>query len=221
MELQDLKNKWAEYDSKLDASIRLNAQLLRESVLSRANTVLTRLSRSILAELIVNFAAVVLLGAFIADHVGHPRFVVPAALLDVFAIALVIAGIRQLVALRTLDYGAPVVEIQRRLEWLKIRRIQATKWALLLAPLLWTPLLIVALKGLFRVDAYAVFAQPWLAANVVFSAAVVVLVVWASRRHAERWKSSPLVRRLMDDIAGRNLNAATNFLGALSRFEIE
>jgi hypothetical protein len=39
---------------------------------------------------------------------------------------------------------------------------------LVLVPVAWIPLLIVVLKGLFGVDAYAALSSVWLVANVVF-----------------------------------------------------
>ena len=80
-------------------------------------------------------------------------------------------------------------------------------------------MLIVGLKGLLGVDAYALFSSAWLAANVLFGVAVIPLAVWISRRYADRMKGSPLVRSLMRDMAGYNLNAAMGFLGKLERFE--
>lgn len=221
MELDDLKSRWAEYDAKLEKNVRLNTRLLRESGLTRVDTALKPLSRWILFEMLMNVPAVLLLGSFLGDHIGEPRFAVPGALLLAFAIAILSAGIRQWAVLRTIDYGAPIVAIQKRLESLRIRRIRTTKWVLLLSPILWTPLLIVAVKGLFGADPYAFLDARWLAANLLFGLAALILMLWFSKRHADRWKQSPLARRLMDEIAGRSLASAMGFLKELSRFEQE
>jgi hypothetical protein len=44
MELDELKEKWAEHDRKLDQSIRLNQQLMRETYTRRAKFALWRLA---------------------------------------------------------------------------------------------------------------------------------------------------------------------------------
>ena len=44
MELDSLKRTWEEYEKKLDASLRLNTRLLRDSVLGKVKTAMTRLS---------------------------------------------------------------------------------------------------------------------------------------------------------------------------------
>lgn len=221
MELEDLKDRWEAYDRKLDASFRLNTAVLREINLSRADSALKRLSRLLVCELLVDLAAVVALGAFIAGHAGEMRFLAPAVLLDLCAIGFVIASIRQLVALHSLDYGAPVVAIQKQLQALRIERIRVTKWILLLCPLLWTPLLIVTFEGLFGLDVYLFLDGTWLAANLLFGLAFIPLMLWAAQRFAGRWQGSPLVQSLMDDLAGRSLVEATGFLSTLSRFEAE
>ena len=221
MELDDLKQRWEAHDRKLDASIRLNTRLVHESVLGKAETALRRLSRWLWAELLLNLGAALLLGWFLADHFAEARFLVPAAMLHLCVIALVVASVRQLVAVSQVDYSAPVVVIQKRLETLRVERIRATKWTLLLAPLLWTPLLIVTLKGLVGVDSYATFGLAWLAANVLLGLLVIGAAVWVSRRYADRLERSPLMRRLLRDLAGYNLAAATGFLHSLSQFEDE
>ncbi|MFL6237775.1 MAG: hypothetical protein ACJ76N_31955, partial [Thermoanaerobaculia bacterium] len=70
-------------------------------------------------------------------------------------------------------------------------------------------------------DAYAIFSGAWLAANVAFGVAVLLMAVWISRRYAERMESSPWLQRLMRNLSGYNLTAAAGFLSSLARFEEE
>jgi hypothetical protein len=221
MELQDLKDRWNEYDRKLDANLRLNTRVLREFGLNRVGSSLRRLTRVIVFELLMGLLAAVLLGSFIADHLGEMRFLVPALVLDVFVIYFIGWSIRQWVALGSVDYGESIVTIQRKLELLKIDRIRMTKWVFLLSPLLWTPLLIVSVEGLIGLDAYATFDTAWLVSNFVFGLAVIPLMLWLSKRYADRLRGSSLARRVVDALADRSLNEATGFLGSLSSFERE
>jgi hypothetical protein len=218
MELDDLKERWAQYDRKLDAAIHLNTQLLKATLHGKAETALRRLSRWLWIELALNAVVVLWLGSFFVDHLAEFRFWVPALGLFLCALALIIACVHQLLAISQVDYGAPVVAIQSRLESLRIFRIRATKWTLLLSPLLWTPLFIVSLKSFFDVDAYDTFSSAWLTANVLFGVLVIPVALWICNRLADRVKNSPLLRQLMRDIAGRNLTAATEFLHSLARF---
>lgn len=221
MEIEDLKRSWEDQGRKLDASLRLNTNLLRESALNKASTATARLSWLLMAEILLDLVLCIWLGSFNADHITEPRFLVPGIVLHLYAIGFVILGVHQWLALKRIDYGAPVVAIQKRLGELRVQRVRATKLILLSVLLLWTPLLIVTLKSLFGVDAYALFSSAWLAANVALGVAVIPLAVWISKRYADRMERSPLVQRLMRDLAGYNLNAATGFVSSLARFEEE
>jgi len=218
MNLEELRDQWVAQNDKLEKSLRLNAGLWRESGAHKARGALSGLSRAIWIELIINLVAMVLLGSFIADHIRETRFLVPAIALDLFALGLMITVAQQLAALGQVDFTAPILESQKRLEALRIQRIRGTKWILLLAPLLWTPLFIVALKGFFGVDAYAVFSSAWLVINLLFGLGLIPLMLWASKKFAGRFEHSPFVRRLLDDIAGRNLTAARACLDRLADF---
>lgn len=221
MEMQDLKDRWADYDRKLDASLRLNAAWLRASSMDKAGTALRRLSFFLWCELAIDAILVLAIGSFAGEHFGDAKFLAPAVALHVSLILAVVANAYQLVALHSIDHGEPIVMIQKKLAQVRIARIRVTKWTILLAPLLWTPLLIVAMKGFLGVDAYRAFGAPWLLANVAFGVAFLLLMLWASRHWADRLQRSPFVQRLMDDIAGRSLLSATRFVSEVSRFETD
>ena len=221
MELDDLKHTWERYDKKLDTSIRMNTHLLHGAVLGKAETALARLSRLLRVELLLTLGAALVLGSFMWEHAADARFLVPAVALQLGVIALVLACVRQIVAISEVDYDAPVIAIQKRLESLRVERIRTTKWTFLLAPFAWTLLFIVTWKGLLNVDVYATFDAAWLVANVLFGLTFIALGVWVSRRFASRLERSSLVRTLLRDIAGHNLDVATAFLRSLSQFEDE
>jgi hypothetical protein len=221
MELQDLKDRWADYDRKLDASLRFNATRLRSSAMDKADTALRPLSFFLWCELVIDAILILAIGSFAAGHLGEIRFLAPAVALHVSAILAIVANAHQLVALRSIDLGEPIVMIQKKLGQVRIARIRITKWTILLAPLLWAPLLIVTMKGLLGVDAYRAFGAPWLIANVAVGVAFLLLMLWASRHWADRLQRSPFVQRLMDDIAGRSLMAATRFVSEVARFETD
>jgi hypothetical protein len=218
MEFDDLKQIWNAYDQKLAASMRLNTQLLQRANMGRVQTSLDRLARGLTLEAVINFVAVLLIGSFAADHVAEARFLIPAILLGVYAVAILATGISQLVRIRTVDYDEPVISIQRKLEQLKANRSMAMKWALLTAPLMWVPLLIVGL-GAAGVDAYATLGASYLTANALFGLALIPLALWLAKRYGPRLQRSPVLRTLADDLTGRSLIAALQSLDTLARFE--
>jgi hypothetical protein len=221
IELDELKDMWVEHDHKLDAIIRLNRRLLNAQTLNRARSALERLIFFLSLEAVIQLIAIAALGAFLYDNIGRPRFLLPAVVLDGLAIASLAAVIQQIVGARQIDYQMPVSAIQKRIERLRLERIRLTRWTLLVSPLVWTPLFVVALKGFFDVDAYESFGVPYLLANLLVGLAVILVALWLSRIVGKRFGDSAFVRRLTNDLAGHNLNAAAGVLASIARFEDE
>jgi MFS family permease len=212
MELDELKQKWAEHDRKLETGIRLNHQLAREIYTGRARSRLSWMAAILGLGAIVQLAVIMWLGAFTYDHWGKPQFLWPSLALDVLAIATLIVMIAQIALAVQTDYGQPVATIQRRLEMLRRLRIFYTQALIVLSPLAWVPMFMVAAEALFRVDVYSTFDRAWLIGNVVFGLAFIPLAIWLARRYA---------RRFEDQLVGRNLQSASQFIAALAEFERE
>jgi hypothetical protein len=221
MEMDDLRKTWAEYDRKLDTNIRLSRQLLRATNLNRVRSPMRRLAFFLGLESIIQFAIVVALGNFIYEHIATMRFALPAAALDVGAIALLSSMIRQLTLVLQIDYDKPIAIIQKQLGVLRVLGIRRIQGIFLVATLAWTPLLIVTLKGFLGLDAYRLFGVPYLVANLLVGLAIIPLAIWLSKKFSDRMGRSPFIQRLMKDLAGYNLNAAAGFLASLSEFEHE
>ena len=221
MELDDIKQHFEQLDGKLDATLRLNRSVLDQHILDKVDKALRRLGWALGIELALGVVTVLLTGSFVADHAREPRFLVPGLVLHIFVIAQIAMLVRHAVATRQIDFGAPIVEIQRRIETLRVSMIRTTLGTFLLAPLLWPPLLIVALEGFLGIDAYVVLGARYLAANLAVGLAVIAIGLVLSRLFADRLASSSFVTRLMRDLAGTNLAAAQRFLASLSRFETD
>jgi hypothetical protein len=217
MQFTDIEARWAELDRKLDG-VAVDVQA-RIGTMAAARSTTRLLARQVAAGVFVNAAIAVLLGLFCARHVDELRFLVPALAIDVGAIALLIRGIRQLILLANTDLSASVVTVQRSLEELRLARIQTNKWTLILAPLLWTPLLIVALQALFGVDSYATFPPVWFVANTLLGLAFIVLMVWVSMRFGDRFHDAAYIAQSLHALAGRTRLRTTAFLEQLRAFE--
>jgi hypothetical protein len=216
-----MKKQWAEHDRKLDESIRLNRQLLSTTNLNGARSAMQRMAAFLGLEAAVQLAVVVALGSFIYEHIAMVRFALPAAALDVFAIAILIAMIRQIAVGLQIDYDKPIAVIQKQLEDLRVLRIRYIQGIFLAATLAWTPLMIVTLEGFWGLDAYRLFGTAFLVSNLLVGLAIIPLALWLSKRFSDRMGRSPFLQRLMKDLAGYNLNAADGFLAKLSQFEDE
>lgn len=222
MKLDALTEKWAEHDRKLDVSIRLNRQLLTAVNVSRVQPPLRRFALCVGLGALMGLIGSVIVGEFIHQHWDEPRFAFPAVVLHVWLIANVAASIRLMAMALQIDYDKPLLIIQKQLESLRVLRIRVTQWALLTGQVVWwVPFLIVALKGFWGVDAYRVVGAPYLLVNLAVGLAIIPLAMWVSKKFGDRMGRSPIVQRLMRELAGYNLNAATGFLATLSEFENE
>lgn len=215
-DLDEMKQVWAEHDRKLDESIRLNRQLLSRENLSGARSQLQRLAVLLGMEAAGWFLIMLLLGNFIYENIGALRFALPAAALDLYAIGMFGALIRQMVAIGQIDYDGPVTAIQKQVGALRVLRIRTTQRALLAGTVVWAPFAIVISHVLFGLESYNL---AWLSANVVFGLSLIPLAIWVSKRFSDRMDNSHFIQQLMNDIAGHNLNAAEGFLTRLSEFE--
>ena len=230
MNLDDLKNRLAEQDAKLDQVLRLNTMAVRELQLSKTKSSLRWLVRGVVFELVLTVVAVAWLGNFIAGHLREPRFFLPALLLDVCLITFLGSCVRQLAMVAGLDYSLPVVAVQKELGKLRVLRIRTTKWTMLLSFVLWFPVLVVLLRGFLGIDMWMILGAvgardgsfvAWVVANVLFGLAVALVMVWASNRYANRADRSPVIKRLMEDLAGHSLTRALRSLDAIVQFEAE
>jgi hypothetical protein len=210
MELDELKEKWAEHDRKLDLSIRLNRQLMRETYTRRAKFALWRLAAMLAAGALFMLTIIVSLGRFIALNWGMPRFTIPAMLLDLAAIAALAALIAQIGLALHIDYNQPVAVIQKRLETLRKFRIRYTQAIILTTTLTWTPIFSVVMGGVLGLGIR------WILINVAFGLAVPALVIRVFRKFAPR-----MSQKFLRELAGYNLNAASGFLATLAEFEDE
>lgn len=230
MNLDDLKTRLASHDAKLDQALRLNTIAVRELQLLKTRSSLQWLTRGVVFELLTGIIAVVWLGDFIAGHLHEPRFLVPALLIDLGAIAYLGACIRQLLVLGRLNYNLPVLAVQKELGVLRVLRTSTTKWTLILSFVLWFPLLLVLLRGLLGVDLWLVLGAigdrhasffAWIVTNVAFGLAVASSLIWFSHRYESRPANSPTIQRFMDVLAGRSLTRAQQSLDSIVAFEAE
>jgi len=218
MDVEELRQLWQAQNRRLDEVLRADARRRAESALGRAKTSARRVGWGVLLDLVFAVVPVVWLGSFIADHIAEPAFAIPAAVLDLLAIALLSAYVRQYASLRTLDWTAPVAAIQATLADFRIRRARVARGILFLAPLLWTLMLIVGLKAFLGVDAWAAPTHRFIAANVLFGLVFLAAALWISRRYADRLRNHPFLRERLRDLAGRNLAEAEEYAAEAGGF---
>jgi hypothetical protein len=217
-DLEELKQKWAEQDRRIDASLRLNRRLLTAVHLKGARSAMDRLTLLLTLHAAAWLAAIVALGRFLHDHWEISTLAVSAAAVDIYAIGMLSALIGQIATARSVDYAGPMAQIQARIEALRVLRIRFIRWAVLAGVVLWAPFMVLVCHVFLGFD---LDSTAWLAANIAFGLLLIPLVLWASNRLGGRIARSPFLIGLMRDIAGHSLHDASAFLADLARFEAE
>lgn len=221
MELQEIKEIWRQYDEKLDKQVQVNMHLLRKIELDKTRSALRKLMVGPILLIVTGTFMQVVLGPFIFHHLALPQFAAPAILLELFAISMIVTSSLQLSIVAKIDYDAPIAEIQQTVEKLRVHRVYGTTMYKLSSPLLWLPALIVGLKGVTDFDFYAHFDHAWIASNIAFGLALIVLGIWLARRYVDQEIAWPWLKNLMEDIAGRNLAKARASLKEIEDFARE
>jgi hypothetical protein len=221
VDLDNLKALWKETDRRLESIESIVRLQQRAAEVSTRETTRSKLSSVRLVlwyEVAAGAVAAMIAGSYLADNIRSIQFAAPAGLLQLAAIVTLGFAAYQLVALAQVDYTGSVVSIQRQLAQLRVVRARSNRWLLLSAPLIWALLIIVVPHGLLGVDVYRSFGLPWVLANVAFGFGVIgagALVI--------RWfpsaRGSAFLGRIGDDLTGRRVAAASEFLDEIAQFE--
>lgn len=217
--LEEFRNEWSDHSRRLEERLQLNAQLLRGDWIERQRERVWMLGSFGKLSMVVWIATTVLLNIFLGTHANQPALFVTALVLDIWVIATGIAHVHQKQALRNLDFGLPLLELQARVESIRIARIRSFNVAFLTGQIVWWIPFVVVVAGAFGANLYlSPKFRAYAAWNIAFGIAFIPLAIWLSRRYGERLSLSSIARHIADSIAGRDIAAAREFLEMLRRF---
>ena len=205
---EEMEAAWKAQSAKLDQVNLLLVDQLRGKSVSRVKAPLRSLIVSLWLEIALSATGMLLMGSFLAEHVTQARFVWPAALMDVWFGATLIAAIRQLLTATKINYDEPIAGVQQQLGRLRILRFRTFRWLFLTGQIVWwMPFLITSLKIVFGVDAYRYLTPGFIMANMLAGLALIPLVLQVLKTFRFAANAS-WYERLADIIAGRSLAEA-------------
>lgn len=214
--LDDLKTAWQALDRKLERQHRLSLHQIKEIELPKLRGGLRPLVVGQIIQTVLGLVLALFAGGFWFDHIGTPHLMIYGLILHVYGIMMMVFAIRDLVLIQAVDYGAPVLTIQKQLAELRAWRLRAGIWLAAAGCLVWVPGLLV----LF----YFLGADLWVHKpevvywNVVSSLVCLGLcagVFWWSRRPGqERFAKS-----LRDSSIGKRITRAQEMAAEIDRFE--
>jgi hypothetical protein len=218
--LEELRDEWSGHARRMDERLRLSANVLRDDWIERHRERVLKLGPFGKFSMIVWIATMALLGLFLGTHANQPALFATGLVLDIWVIASGIVEIRQQQAMSKLDFGLPLVELQARIEALRIARIRWFNIAFLTGQIVWWIPLVVVVFGALGANLYlSAQFRTFAAWNIAGGIAFIPLAMWISRRYGERLSRLPVVGYIADSIAGRDIAAAREYIEKLHRFD--
>ncbi|HTL98283.1 MAG TPA: hypothetical protein VL181_05705 [Holophagaceae bacterium] len=220
MELDDLKAEWQTLNAQLAKQADLNLRVFRQGQMEKARHGLRPLAWGQALQMAGGVLLSVLSALLWSRHLHTPHLLVAGLVMHAYGLALILFSARMQVLISRVDYGSPVLDIQKHLARLRRFYVVGGLWMGLPWWLLWMPLAMVIL-GLLRVDIYAGLSARapsaiygGLAIGVVGLLASVAFIRWAVKRPG-------FGPRLESSAAGRSLNRTQALLDDLAAFEQE
>jgi hypothetical protein len=215
-DLDDLKSAWNNLSRQLERQNALSLEQLKQNKLGRFRSGLRPLMLGQTLLLIIGAIIVAASAQFWIDHRGVPSLVVCGVLLQAYGIMFIAFAVRDLMLIRRLDYGAPILIIQKQLAQLRAWHIHTGIWYGLTGSVVWLPVLIVMLHFL---GADLLLHKPqkvyWLLASALVCLGLNYALVRLARTPGK------CGRALAASWIGRSVNRAQAILGEIDEFERE
>ena len=216
MELDDMKLAWQTLDHRLQQQYALNVQILRDTRMETARRGLRPLAWGQLLQMAIGMAGIALFAPVWVAHLHQPAVLVAGLVMHLYFLGMVIVGglVRSQIA--SIDFGAPVLMIQRQL--LKLRKTYAFWGACLVGQPWWfmtAPLLVVLTRGTIMDNAPEVI---WIQLTI---GAVGLFVTGWFYRWAHRPERAVLGRKLERSATGASIRRAQAAAEDIARFEGE
>ena len=221
MELDEMKLAWQALDRRLEQQHALNVQIFKDSRLERLRRGLRPLAWGQGAQIALGIGVMLWGVAFWSTHTRIWQAMACGIAVQAFGTLTIVFSARVLSLVQSIDYAAPVLDIQRRLATLRAWRIrvEAPVFAVL-GSLIWIPVMLMLIQydwdRMGDADWWTRLPGlvPWMLLCGAISLAVValayILIRWAGHRH---W--------LENNFAGRSVQKAESVLVELTRFESE
>jgi hypothetical protein len=220
MELDDLKIAWARLEQRLETAEALAFNDHKERKLDKSRAVLRGLGWGQAVHGLLWIGIVAIVAPFWIEHRHVPHLLIAGLALHLYGVIAICASVTQLLLIGRTYYTAPVVTFQRRLAQLHRFRVISSLAIGLPWWILWVVATMVGAQWWLGVDLYAQ-SSAWIYLALGIGVAGLSLSLWLARRFAEHPSQSPMLRRIVDDLAGRSLLRAIQQLDEIARFERE
>lgn len=217
-ELDDLKSAWQSLSRNLERQNALTLHQLRQSKLTHFRTGFRPLVIGQIIQILGGVFLAICGGSFWFDHFGAAHLMVYGISVHLYGIMLIIFAARDLFLIKSFDYAAPVLELQKKIADLRDWHQRAGLWFAVAGCFIWIPLILMIFHGLgadvWRRNPAVVL---WFFVSAVICLGVVYAIVAFSRRPGRE----TFARNLADSSAGRSVRRAQTLLDEIVQFERE
>lgn len=219
MELDELKQAWARLEIRQDGMEAWLRQDFHDRRMEKSQASMRRSLWWLGCEVVAWIVFVAWAASFWVAHRHTPHWLFIGLLLHAYGMAGIWSCATQFFLLsRVYLFDAPVLTLQRRMTQLRRFRVYSTLVLGLPWWCLWLLVPLVALMDFTGVDLYAAGAG-WIWANIVVGVVGMAISGWLARRLSRRPIRSRFLQRIVDDMSGRNLLAASRQLDEIACFE--
>ena len=216
MDIDDFKQAWQTLDRRLEQQHEMQLNLFRDTKLSKVRSGLRLLRTGQAIQIACGAILMLLFAPFWVEHLDVLHLVAYGVLLHAYGLMFVLFGARSLHLISCIDYAAPVLEIQKQLESLRVWNLRSAIWFGITGCFIWVPLMLVIFYWL-GADIWV--HEPQVVGWLVVSSAVALAAMFgivAALRHPSL---SRLKQSLDEDAAGRSVRRAQAVLDEIKQFE--
>jgi hypothetical protein len=215
-ELDDLKAVWQTLNRSVERQNSLTMNQLREKKLTGFRAALRWLWTGKVIQLVCGVLLTAASARFWVGHLGVVHLMVYGISLQLYGLLLTIFAGRDFTLISRLDYGAPVVALQKRIAELRQWHLQAAIWFGIASSFIWIPAMLVVF---YELGADVWLRSPgvvgWFVASGLLTAAVFGGIV----QYVVNSRGGTLAKNLVDHSVGHTLNRAQAMLAEVDRFE--
>jgi hypothetical protein len=218
MNLDELKAAWNTQNDKWDYSISLNKTLLKTINLDKSEDMMHRIMMWRIVEATVFFLIIVSLWNFIISHLAFSAPTISAFILNVFAIIGLAGNIGQIALIAQIDFSGSVSTVQRQIHEIRSHNLKTVKLTFLSIPF-HMAYVFLGFKICFGIDLYEYLNHTMLTFYIILSLILVPPTIWFYRKMNFRNTNPKWVRRLVEELGGRQLLASADFLGKIDELD--
>ena len=185
MKLEELKKVWTAHYEQAEQKLTVNKDLLKSTSLSTIKSHLNEFRATNIIELIINGVGVIYLMGFIASHWLEVAFAVPAMVLCLMITAHFTWNVYSLLQISSLHYGLSIIEIQKKVNTIKLFQGYQVKSLYVAIPLFALCFAVILPKALFGFSIYPYLGVQWYY-HLLGTIAITPVIVWFVNRFPDK-----------------------------------